>query len=153
MNNYIIFNLDGFSYGIKLEHVEKITYSVAVTPLPAAPPSLLGVINFQGDYIPVLNIRKKCGVPFKPVGLSDKLLIIKNSKTRFAITVDSLGETFPVQDGQIVPPDSIWAGLTYLKGIYRKNEMTVLLIDDLEIFRDDDREFINNEINTAGQNE
>lgn len=147
--NLIEFSLDDFLYGLNIDHLEKITYSVAVTPLPAAPPSLLGMINFRGDFLPVLNIRKKCGVPFKPVALSDKLIIIKNSVTRFAMIVDSVGETMTADTSRIVPADSIWSGLTYLTGVYRAGNKSIMVIDDENILRDDDNDFIVNNISSA----
>lgn len=144
--NVIEFSLDEYFYGLNIDHLEKITSAVAVTPLPAAPPSLLGTINYRGDFIPVLNIRKKCGLPFKPVELSNKLIIIKNSKNRFAVIVDKVGKTLSLRTEQIVPSDSIWQGLTYLLGIYRSPEYSIMLLDDEKILHSDDNEFIQNNL-------
>jgi purine-binding chemotaxis protein CheW len=45
--------------------VERIVRVVEVTPLPKAPEIVLGVVNVQGQIIPVINIRKRFSTGLK----------------------------------------------------------------------------------------
>ena len=41
----LVYTIDGFSYGLQLSRVVRIVRAVAVTPVPDAAETILGVIN------------------------------------------------------------------------------------------------------------
>ena len=67
------FGLDGQHYAVNLAAVERIVHIVEVAPLPRAPEIVLGVINFSGRIIPVVDLRRRFRLPEKEAGLYDYL--------------------------------------------------------------------------------
>ena len=53
------FALEGRNYAVSLAAVERIVHVVEVAPLPKAPEIVLGLINFAGRIIPVVDIRQE----------------------------------------------------------------------------------------------
>ena len=51
----VVFRLDERRYALPLAVVERVVRAVDVTPLPKAPPMVLGVIDVHGRVLPVLN--------------------------------------------------------------------------------------------------
>ena len=75
-NQALIFSVGGLQCALGLESVEHVTKAVFVTPLPGAPELVLGLINFAGRLVPVVNVRKRLGLPERRTQLSDILIIL-----------------------------------------------------------------------------
>ena len=54
MNHCVVFTLDERFYGVRLSVVARVLRAVEITPLPKAPPIVIGVINLGGRIIPVV---------------------------------------------------------------------------------------------------
>ncbi len=61
-NQLVVFTVDDQQYALNLVCVERVVRAVEVTHLPQAPETVLGVINFEGQVIPVVNTRQASGV-------------------------------------------------------------------------------------------
>lgn len=59
----VVFRLDERRYALPLSVVERVIRAVEVTPLPKAPPIVLGAIDVQGRVVPVLNVRRRFLMP------------------------------------------------------------------------------------------
>ena len=73
----VVFGIEGQRYALPLLAVERVLPMVAVSPLPKAPSVALGVINFHGQVVPVLDIRNRFGLPSRDYGLTGHLLIAR----------------------------------------------------------------------------
>ena len=113
--------------------LREITRTVAVAPLPRAPPIVEGVINVRGTLVPVLDIRLRFGMSPHPPTL-DQHLIIANSGARLvALRVDRALELVEVEESAIESAASLTPGAEYVTGIVRLSD-GVLVIHDLERF-------------------
>ena len=56
-NQLVVFVLNDQRYGLPLSAVDRIVRIVEVTLLPKAPDIVLGVVNVQGQVIPVIGHR------------------------------------------------------------------------------------------------
>jgi purine-binding chemotaxis protein CheW len=86
----VLFALDGQRYALALERVRRVVRAVAITPLPGAPPIVLGVLDLGGEVIPAVSIRDRFGHPRREVGLSDHLVIATAGKRTVALLVDEV---------------------------------------------------------------
>jgi len=68
----VVFDLEGQRYALPLGAVDRVLPMVAVSPLPKAPAIALGVINLHGQALPVLDIRRRFGLPTREYGLADR---------------------------------------------------------------------------------
>ena len=58
----LVFVLGAEEYGVDILKVQEIRGYEKVTPLPAAPDYLKGVINLRGIIVPVIDLRVKFGM-------------------------------------------------------------------------------------------
>ena len=64
------FSLEGQRYALPLSVVRRVVFAVQVTLLPNAPGIVLGVVDFHGDVIPVLNVRRRFQLPERAIRVS-----------------------------------------------------------------------------------
>lgn len=129
----VVFSLDEQQFSLYLSNVERIIPSMEIHPLPMAPEYILGTINFQGDFLPVINLRKLFLLPQREVELNDQLIITVASKNRIALWVDAVSEIVERVDEEIHKTDSILLDVGYVEGLFKLHDGMVL-IHDLDKF-------------------
>ncbi len=129
----LIFQLDRQQFAIGLDSVGEILPAIPPAPIPQVPPIVEGIVILRGRTIPVLDIRRRFGLPPKTVDLSDHLVIARAAGREVALRVDralSLADlsTMPKSDiAEIVP------GSRYVSGIAQSGD-DIVFIHDLERF-------------------
>ena len=130
---YVGFALGDVNYALTLASVERVVDAVWVTPLPDAPNVILGVINVQGQIVPVVDIRQRFGLIARDIGCDDKLIIAKSLSGRLALIADTVVGVVEYADTDIIAGESIVPGMVYTDAI-AKNHDGVVLIHDLDKF-------------------
>lgn len=88
----LIFVIDLQQFALELSVVRKVISMVKVTHQPHAEEHVMGVINFHGEVIPVINCRALLGLKAKEIELSDQLIICSISNHLIAFWVDRVKE-------------------------------------------------------------
>ena len=88
-SEFVVFVLDEQRYAIPLRQVERIVRAVDVRPLPEAPAHLQGVVNVQGRALPVVNLRRRLGLPERPIDVSDHFVIAAGLSLSLVLPVDA----------------------------------------------------------------
>ena len=133
----VVFRLDEQQYALRLSAVHRVVRMVEITPLPKAPEIVRGVIDMQGNIIPVVNIRKRFRLPDREVRMNDQLIIAYTSKRTVAIAADAVESV--VEHTGIVPAEEVAPGLEYVEGVTRLED-GIVLIHDLDRFLSLDEE-------------
>ena len=126
-------------YALFLDSVDKVVRAVEVTPLPDAPESVLGVVDVQGQVLPVLNIRKRFGIPDKEIDLTDQLIIARTKRRMVVLLVDRVNGVIEHPENEIFDTKKISPCMEYIEGIV-KFEDGLILIHDLDKFLSLDEE-------------
>jgi len=129
----VSFALDGRRYALYLSVVERVIRIVEITPLPRAPDIVTGVINVQGRVIPVVDIRKRFGLPLREITLTDQLIIARASKRPVAMVVDTVHDVIEYHESMLVPAEEIVPETRYIDGVVKLKDGMVL-IHDLDKF-------------------
>ena len=132
-NRLVVFALDVQKYALYLPAVERVVSAAKVTPLPKAPDIVLGVINIQGKVIPVVNIRKRFGLPERKIDLSDQFIIAHTSRRTVSLVVDTVSGIFEPEGEKIINSEKITPGMEYVDGVI-KLEDGMILIHDIDKF-------------------
>ena len=128
-NRLVVFTLDEQKYALYLPVVERVVSAVEVTPLPKAPDIVLGVINFQGMVIPVVNIRRRFGLPEREIDLSDQLIIAKTSMKTVALVADAVDEVIKPESISVIDSKNITSGMEYVDGVIKLEDGLILIFD------------------------
>jgi purine-binding chemotaxis protein CheW len=128
-----LFTLDERRYALNLSCVERVVFVVDITPLPKAPPVVLGVVNVTGDIVPVYDVRRRFHLPQRAINLTDQLMIARTSRQTVALLVDSVDGVIEVAEQEIAAAQGILPDIEYVQGIVKLPDGLVL-IHDLEQF-------------------
>ncbi len=140
-NRYVVFTLDEQHYALYLSAVTRVVRTVEITPLPKAPDIVQGMVNVQGQVIPVVNIRKRFRLPGREMELSDQLIIASTSRRPVVLVVDAVDSVIELSNQKMIPPEEILPAMEYIEGVI-KLEDGLVLIHDLDKFLslDEDKE-------------
>lgn len=73
---YLRFALAGESYAFDVLRAREVLSMLRITPLPSSLDFLAGVINLRGSVIPVVDLRKKFGLPPAEEGTEGAIIIV-----------------------------------------------------------------------------
>ena len=139
MVQILSFEVDERRYGLQLAAVERVVQAVDVTPLPHAPEVVWGVIDMHGKIVPVLNMRKRFGLPERPISLRDSFILARTLRRTVALVVDAVNSVIERATADVIWPDEILPHLDQIQGVIQIEDGMVL-IHDLERFLSLDQE-------------
>jgi purine-binding chemotaxis protein CheW len=84
----LVFELDDARYALRLDAVREVARAVLITPLPAAPPVVEGVIDVRGSLVPVYDLRTRFGLPPRALHPDDHLVLAWTGERAVAIRCD-----------------------------------------------------------------
>jgi len=123
----VIFTLNEQRYGIPLGVVERVVRMVEITSVPTSPEFIHGVINVQGKILPVLDLRRRFGLPERSIELSDQLIIINCAAHSFAVMTDTACEVREYSEQMQTETSEIIPDLPYLSGVIKLPDGLILL--------------------------
>jgi len=138
-DSLLSFAVEGRKYALPLASVDKITRAVEITPLPKAPGIVLGIINYNGRVIPVVNLRKRFGLPERDMELSDQLIIAETPRRAVALLADRVDTVVEIDKQDIIKAGQIVPRTEFVEGVVKLAE-GLLLIHDLAGFLSLDEE-------------
>ncbi len=97
------FRVGGEDYAIDIMRLREIIPPLPVTPVPRAPSFVEGVIRLRGDVIPVVDVRRRLGLPLTPATRKTKILIIHVAGRRLGLVVDEVTEVIRIPRTEIRP--------------------------------------------------
>ncbi len=74
------------------------------TPLPHAPPEVLGVVSIQGRMLTVLDPLSLFGETTTPLGFPPGILVALRGDEQIALAIETKGETLDLATEDIQPP-------------------------------------------------
>jgi purine-binding chemotaxis protein CheW len=104
--HWLTFQLDGQAYAAPLAQVSEVIRIGEVTPVPGAAADLLGVRHLRGRVVPVLDGRRRLGLPPHD-GDEDSVRVVMLSHAGHVVglRVDAVGELLlPGAEAAAPPP-------------------------------------------------
>ncbi len=129
----LVFVLENQRYALGAMSVERVVHAAEVVPLPAAPDVVAGVIDIKGRVLPVLDIRKRFGLPGREIEPGDQMIIAHTSRRTVVLTVDGTAGVVELSDEAIVPAENILPSLEFVRGVVKLDD-GLILIHNLDEF-------------------
>ena len=130
---FTVFSLENQRYALPLSASERVVRMVAITLLPNAPDIIFGVVNFQGSVIPVINMRRRFGLPEREPSLSDSLIIAHTTRRPVALVVDVVLDVIASAEQSLIAAKNILPKVEYVEGVVKLTD-GLILIHDLNRF-------------------
>lgn len=135
----VLFSLDEPRYALYLSEVVKVERAVEITHLPKAPQVVSGVMDYHGEIIPVIDIRKLFRLPQRDIRLEDQFIIARTSQRLVVLVVDSVHGVYDLEHYQVVDAKESLPFTAYVSGV-ATIEQDIVLITDLDKFLSLDEE-------------
>jgi purine-binding chemotaxis protein CheW len=127
----VVFDLAQEQYGVDIAAVEGIIKMQTITAVPRAPAFVEGVTNLRGKVLPVIDLRKRFGLPPADASKDTRIVVVEIAGATVGIVVDAVSEVLRVSDEAIEPPSPFVTTVdsAFLRGIAKVNDRLVILLD------------------------
>ncbi len=141
---YLTFQLEDEAFALDVSQVREILDLTSITKVPRAPDFMRGVINVRGSVVPVIDMRRKFGMPLTEGTVDTRIIIMEISlegkTTVLGAIADSVNDVLELEPGQIEDPPEIgsrWRS-EFIKGIGKQGDRFIIIIDIDRVFSSDD---------------
>ena len=126
----VTFRLAGQEFAFTIFQVERILRYEAPAPLPKAPDFLEGVLRYQGAAVPLVDLRKRLGVP-AALREDTRTVILEWEGGKIGVVVDAVLEVLQVAANEVTSPPNIVKGLAaeYITGLVVKDGRTIIVLN------------------------
>lgn len=123
--------VDGEEFAVDILSVQEINRMVEVTRVPKAPAFVEGVINLRGRIIPVLDLRRRFGMPEADRTVQSRIVVVNVGGRVVGLVVDSVSEVMRIERRAIEPPPSMGnrPGAEFVQGIGRLHDRLLIVLD------------------------
>lgn len=125
----LLFLLGTRTYALPLERAVEVVRAVAVTPLARAPLVVMGVINVRGEVVPVLDVRRRFGLPEKPLALSDRFVLIRTAGRVVALRADEVVGVETLARDEVRDLRTLTSHSAFIAGVAPLGDRLVLIHD------------------------
>jgi purine-binding chemotaxis protein CheW len=127
----VVFELGDESFGVDISRVQDINRMQEITEIPHAPESVVGVINLRGRVIPVIDLRKRFGLPDVAHTKDTRIVVVHLEGNLIGVIVDAVLQVLRISADIVEPPSPVLAGVDsrYLRGIAKLDGKLVILLD------------------------
>ncbi len=132
---YLICNISDEFYGFETKFMQEVFIVDNITPLPATPEWLLGIINVRGEIISVIDLRVFFDLQKTSEHKGYKVLILQENEMKFGILVDAVHDVVNLQNNELTKDFITFDKIRkdYLLGLTKQN---YVILDAEKILND-----------------
>jgi purine-binding chemotaxis protein CheW len=121
------------SYAVEILQVKEIINPLSVVTLPRAPPSIVGVADYRGDVVPVIDLRIRFGLAATMHTRRTKWIVVDVGQRFAALVVDAVTEVFGTGGQELKAPPSLGRGdhVRGIRGVTTHQRRMVFVLDTL----------------------
>lgn len=100
----VTFEVAEQAYAVELEAVREVLRLEDFTPVPGAPPAIVGIANIHGEMLALVDCRTFLGLPARGVSNLGYVMVLSGDHPQMGILVDAVGEIRVVMAGDMSDP-------------------------------------------------
>ncbi len=130
-HQFLTFGLGQEEYGVEILKIQEIKGFSAITPLPNAPPYVKGVLNLRGTIVPIVDLRKRFGLPEIEYTKFTVIVVVQVHRQIMGFVVDAVSDVLTVngRDIRATPDLHGQVDTSFLEGLAKADEKLVILLD------------------------
>lgn len=128
-------------YGVDIMRVQEIILMGQITKMPEVPDFVCGLINLRGHVIPIVDLRKRFGLPVTENNEHTRIIVVNVANKTIGMVVDAVNEVLRVNENQIEPPPSSVAGIDhrYITGLVKFESKLLIMLSIENILSQDEK--------------
>lgn len=146
----VVFTVDDQQFALQLSSVERIVRAVEVTHLPEAPRGILGVINVEGRVIPVVNSRRRLGLPERELEPDDLFIIVNENDLNLALVADEVKPVLEIPEQQVVTSERMLPGAGMVDGVAKVEDGMIVILSIAQTLSPEDHHRVTSAIEGIG---
>lgn len=137
----LIFSINNEYYATDIMEVERILGYEEPTKMPESPQFVEGVINYEGNILPVVSLGSRFNLSYNSAQYDRKIIVAKQSKSKIGIIVDQVSEVKDINRESIETPPEVAAGISkrYLKGLIKIDGKIILFLNLATILTEEEK--------------
>ena len=136
------FQLAHERYAIESRFVAEVFPFTDITPLPGTPAFVVGIVNFRGSVLSVIDLKFFFQLPMKGLNDRNRAIVLRSANMEFGVLVDAMHGTRRIVQENLQEALPTLSGIRekYLKGVTPDGVVVLdggkLLSDDALVVRD-----------------
>ena len=151
----VVFDLASEAYGVDIGAVREIIRMQDITTVPRTPEFVEGVINLRGKVTPVVDLRKRFGLPVPEQSKENRIVVVDIGGQDIGVVVDAVTEVLRISSNSAEPPSSVITSAEsgYLLGIVKLDSKLIILLDLESVLSEEEKSILADESLTAAEAE
>jgi purine-binding chemotaxis protein CheW len=140
---FVIFELATGYYALDITSVQEIIRLPTLTQVPQALPYIVGITNLRSAIVPVLDLRRRCGLPATEPTAATRVVVVQQGSHNLGLIVDSVDAVTNIPADAVEPVTAIVQNARehqLLLGVARLEDRLVLLLDLAKVVAQDDQD-------------
>jgi purine-binding chemotaxis protein CheW len=111
-------------YAIEIMNVQEIIRVADISRVPRAPAFIEGVVSLRNQLLPIVNLRKRFGLPSVALNDDSRVIVVKLKGIFTGLQVDAVSEVLSVPKTAFEPPPAILSvsEASQLQGVVKLDE-------------------------------
>ena len=145
LREVLVFVLGAEEYGVDILKVQEIRGYEKVTPIPASPAYLKGVVNLRGIIVPVIDLRIKFGMADPRYDSFTVVVILHIAGRVIGIVVDGVSDVVQLSAADVKPAPHLGSVVdgTFLAGLATRDDRMILLLDIEKLLSSGELDLVN----------
>ncbi len=134
----VSFRLAERTYALPLSAVVQIIPMVAFTPLPQAHDAVEGIMNYRGNAVLIVNLRRYLNLPEIPLKLHTPIILIRMESRLLGLIVDEVLDVTTAPALRVISladivPERL-GSISALEGVLHTGQDAILLVNLPQLF-------------------
>jgi purine-binding chemotaxis protein CheW len=149
---FLVFVLGAEEYGVDILKVQEIRGYDKVTPIPAAPDYLKGVMNLRGVIVPIVDLRMKFRLPDIRYDALTVAVILRIGARVIGLVVDGVSDVIALTSSEVkaAPQLGTLVDSSFIAGVGTRDGRMVLLLDIEKLLSSGELNLLSHVADTAG---
>ncbi len=128
---HVIFQVDGTHYAVAARDVIQLESYGGATPVPGAPPWVQGLVQIRGNVVPVIDLRRRFGLPSEPPTLDSRVIVVRSEHRVVGLLADRSREVVALDPKAIQPPPEVVQKQArgFVRAVAKSGERLLMLVD------------------------
>jgi purine-binding chemotaxis protein CheW len=129
--DFVTFEMHGEMYALRMECVQEIIRMPQLIRVPLGPPSLVGLANLRGRVLPVVSLRRCCGVPVVADDEATRVVVVESSGAFLGLVVDRVSAVTTAEETDVEDASAVRRAVRsqLLSAIVRTGDRMVAVLD------------------------
>lgn len=135
----VTFEVNGEEFAVDILRVQEINRMMELTRVPQSPPEVEGVINLRGRIIPVLDLRRRFGMPEAERTDQNRIVVVDINSRVLGFIVDRVHEVLRIDSTIVEPAPEMISSIDsdFIEGVGKLDDRLIILLELERLFADE----------------